>query len=315
MSISALPLIVVIEQMPGDAQWREHLHAHGLRAEWVNRNEIGRLPRILELLECDYDAPAAGPLRAIAMAGADHAMAYCCCADLVALEADLDNVRLGAIVDDLQPDHRAQIEAAVNETLDSLPACYWVDEGGNGCLTADSPLEFSAHAPERLIGLHLRDAMPVGADGARIRALLTELQMVLHTHPVNVERERLGLAPANGVWFWGGGVLPAHSALDLPPLSTDDAALAGFWIHAGCAERSCGSVEWSSAAVGRFGVISIAAVESNVGIFGAIRKNIGTRPVYVVLPGGGLLRLRRAGLLRRLKRRVLSLRSEVPDND
>ena len=38
--------------------------------------------------------------------------------------------------------------------------------------------------------------------------LQNELQMVLHAHPVNAAREDAGKPTINGVWFWGGGVMP-----------------------------------------------------------------------------------------------------------
>lgn len=38
--------------------------------------------------------------------------------------------------------------------------------------------------------------------------LLNEMQMFLHQHEVNQEREHRGLLPINSLWFWGGGNLP-----------------------------------------------------------------------------------------------------------
>ncbi len=35
--------------------------------------------------------------------------------------------------------------------------------------------------------------------------LLTEIQMYLHDHPVNLDRQDKGLYPINSFWFWGGG--------------------------------------------------------------------------------------------------------------
>ena len=40
------------------------------------------------------------------------------------------------------------------------------------------------------------------------RQLLTEIQMVLHTLPVNVERMERGRQPINSLWVWGGHPLP-----------------------------------------------------------------------------------------------------------
>jgi hypothetical protein len=52
----------------------------------------------------------------------------------------------------------------------------------------------------------LENAMPTGADAKELRRLMTELQMLLHEHPVNNRRARLGLPAANAVWLWGGGL-------------------------------------------------------------------------------------------------------------
>ena len=49
--------------------------------------------------------------------------------------------------------------------------------------------------------------MPRGADGGTWKRWQNEIGMLLHEHPVNVEREANGNVPVNGVWFWGGGRL------------------------------------------------------------------------------------------------------------
>lgn len=62
----------------------------------------------------------------------------------------------------------------------------------------------------------LREHMPGGPDGAWLRALLTEVQLVLHASPVNAERLARRKPPVNSLWFWGGGALAdvAHGAPD-----------------------------------------------------------------------------------------------------
>ena len=58
---------------------------------------------------------------------------------------------------------------------------------------------------------------PRGPDAVRFKGLMTELQMLLHDHPVNAARERLGQLPVNSLWLWGEGALPAdcHAPFDL----------------------------------------------------------------------------------------------------
>jgi hypothetical protein len=41
--------------------------------------------------------------------------------------------------------------------------------------------------------------------------------MILHAHPITASREARGAQPANSVWLWGGGTLPA---LSQPPYTT-----------------------------------------------------------------------------------------------
>jgi hypothetical protein len=55
----------------------------------------------------------------------------------------------------------------------------------------------------------LRDRLPAGRAAGTWRRWQSEIQMLLHEHPVNVERERAGRSPVNSVWLWGGGVRPA----------------------------------------------------------------------------------------------------------
>jgi hypothetical protein len=64
-------------------------------------------------------------------------------------------------------------------------------------------------------------------------ALLTELQMLLHEHPVNEAREARGELPVNSLWLWGAGGLPPaassrwQSVAGTEPLALGLARLAG----------------------------------------------------------------------------------------
>lgn len=54
----------------------------------------------------------------------------------------------------------------------------------------------------------LADHQPGSGGKLNWRALQNEAQMLLFTHPVNQARETSGKTTVNGVWFWGGGVMP-----------------------------------------------------------------------------------------------------------
>lgn len=45
-----------------------------------------------------------------------------------------------------------------------------------------------------------------------LRAMMKKSYEVLCNHPLNVERKKLGLNPANSLWFWGAGTKPGLSS-------------------------------------------------------------------------------------------------------
>lgn len=64
----------------------------------------------------------------------------------------------------------------------------------------------------------LQSVMPRGPDAGELRRLMTELQMLLHEHPVNEARVRRGLPAINAVWLWGMGSVAAMSSAQMPTL-------------------------------------------------------------------------------------------------
>lgn len=62
--------------------------------------------------------------------------------------------------------------------------------------------------PSEALGTDLADHHDDGAPARRWRALATEAQIILHTHPWNAHRVASGKPTINALWFWGGGTLP-----------------------------------------------------------------------------------------------------------
>ena len=91
--------------------------------------------------------------------------------------------------------------------------------------------------PSAARGAALRDKLPTGAEATRFRALLNEVQMLLHEHPVNTEREVRGAPAVNSVWFWGGGSLEVPRARPFSIVLADDPLARGLALAAGVPER------------------------------------------------------------------------------
>ena len=109
---------------------------------------------------------------------------------------------------------------------------------GDWQLECEHPLECACVEPDGAAGGNLRDLMPGGRDGARVRSLVNEIQMLLHEHPVNVARSERRQLAINSVWLWGIGSLGKLYPFSLPTLFTDDPWLAGLWRLHGAAARS-----------------------------------------------------------------------------
>lgn len=74
-------------------------------------------------------------------------------------------------------------------------------------------------SPDRVIGRNVDRWLPASREARLVRRLQNEVQMLLHTHPLNAGREARGLLPVNSFWLSGCG--PAQPAAEVP-LRVDD---------------------------------------------------------------------------------------------
>jgi hypothetical protein len=118
------------------------------------------------------------------------------------------------------------------------PEQWCVRTAGEGAHEALPPLE--------LAGQEVETVLPHGTEAARWHALMNEIQMVLHEHPLNAERERRGDPPINSVWLWGAGRLPATAEAPWQSVTADDALAAGLARIAGIRQQAlpAGAKEW-----------------------------------------------------------------------
>jgi len=62
--------------------------------------------------------------------------------------------------------------------------------------------------PHDIIGKDITDYLPIGEGEEVLRSMMLRSTVVLKRHPVNKERLRRGLKPANSIWLWGQGGKP-----------------------------------------------------------------------------------------------------------
>lgn len=166
---------------------------------------------------CNWDAqhlPAAELIRASSAEQASGTLlpldSALVCADPIHLRVDRDSATLiPAEMLKLSDSEADALLDSINDFLEPdrlyvsrTKSGQWLMSGRDGSELSSYPPSFLAH---RNASAFLSDDQASGG----WRRLMTELQMLLHTHPVNSEREQQGRMSVNSVWFWGGAALPS----------------------------------------------------------------------------------------------------------
>jgi hypothetical protein len=160
-----------------------------------------------------------------------------CVAQPVHLAAGLDHLRLAPLAQAVltAEDARALGERVSSHfTTDDLTVAALVE--GAWLLRFARFIDCSTQPPDAVVGHDVHDFMPAGRDGARVRSLMNEIQMLLHEHPVNQRRERVRRLPVNGWWLWGFGDASAEMSagnVDHWSLRSDDRWLRAVWSALG----------------------------------------------------------------------------------
>ena len=140
-------------------------------------------------------------------AGLEARGAYVLRADPVMLVAGRDDVMLAGNVDDLGQEEATSLVDMLNRHFAGDAIAFHAPRTDAWFVTARErvPVETDPLRPNEPIAAHL----PRGPHGATWRRWLSEMQMLLHEHPVNRAREEEGRAQVTGIWMSGGGTLPS----------------------------------------------------------------------------------------------------------
>jgi hypothetical protein len=130
----------------------------------------------------------------------------------------------------------AERQALAPTFIDHLQSTgFELHDGADGewLLRSEAPLQVQTVNPEFAAANPAEEILPRGPDAGGLRRLMTEMQMLLHEHPVNTQRQLRGLPALNAIWMHGEGMLSdvsAHvGALTLPAACGDDVYLRGIY--------------------------------------------------------------------------------------
>ena len=156
-----------------------------------------------------------------------------CVAMPVHLAPGLDHLRLAPLaLAALDDEDAGELGATVQSHFGGEAISLHGFIAGAWLLRFNKVITCATQPPDAAVGHNVHDFMPSGPDGARIRSLMNEIQMLLHEHPVNERRVRARKLPVNAWWLWGFGETPQDSQVNACTqwdLRTDDAWLRGLW--------------------------------------------------------------------------------------
>ena len=133
-------------------------------------------------------------------------------ADPLQLHPDRDSLLAFDLDDDpLDADEIARLVEAFNAHFSDDGVHLCGSPAGRIYLRCDRTPSIRTHPLSAVIGRNLDPFLPAGEDQNRWRGLLNETQMLCHALEFNQEREARGRPTLGGLWFSGGGGLPAQA--------------------------------------------------------------------------------------------------------
>jgi hypothetical protein len=132
--------------------------------------------------------------------------AWVCVATPVHYVAEMTSVRLGKDgMLSLTPAGAEALAADFNRIWKGSGIHMTAARSAQLFCTFDHDMQVATRDPEDVLGRHIEEFLPSGADAPRLQRLISETEMWLFEHEANRARAQLDLPVINGLWFWGGG--------------------------------------------------------------------------------------------------------------
>lgn len=139
------------------------------------------------------------------LADPGNADAHWLCADPVHLAFSREHLLLqGFDENEISLDEAHSLAATLNQTFADLGE-FVVATPNRWYLRLHQAADASFHALDEVIGRPIRHFLPGGEQARLWQRTLNELQIVLHNHALNPEREAAGQRSINSLWLWGAG--------------------------------------------------------------------------------------------------------------
>lgn len=113
--------------------------------------------------------------------------------------------------DEISTEDAAVLLEAVRKELETEIYKFYVGTSYRHLLIWDKGEVVELTPPHDVLGQKIGQYLPKDAS---LREMMKKSYDILVNHPINVERRKKGLNPANSCWFWGAGTRPALSSFE-----------------------------------------------------------------------------------------------------
>ena len=130
--------------------------------------------------------------------------------NIVTLSEEEDTYEERTIIDhssgEIETEECAVLLEAVRKELETEEFKFYVGTSYRHCLIWDKGEVVDLVQPHDVLGQKIADKLP---ENPKLREMMKKSYDILVNHPINIERKKRGLNPANSCWFWGAGTRPA----------------------------------------------------------------------------------------------------------
>ena len=129
--------------------------------------------------------------------------------NIVTLSEEEENYEDRTIIDhsssEIETEECAVLLEAVRKELEAEEFKFYVGTSYRHCLIWDKGEVADLVPPHDVLGQNIADKLP---KNEKLREMMKRSYDILVNHPINIERKKKGLNPANSCWFWGAGTKP-----------------------------------------------------------------------------------------------------------
>lgn len=176
-------------------------------SDTANLSVIGYDPKIYYSGRSPLEALSIG----VDMSGTD--ISFRC--NLVTLSEDEENYEDKTIIDhssgEISTEDAAVLLEAVREALEDDEYKYYVGTSYRHLTIWKNGKVLPLTPPHDILTKVIGEYLP---EDDKLRDMMKKSYDILSNHPINKERKKQGLNPANSIWFWGAGTRPALSSFE-----------------------------------------------------------------------------------------------------